>query len=331
MTPSTPPAALDKALAARILQAVDARFDAQLAFTRILCGFRRCAGRSTRRRTFCTKRCASAVFDGPLEDRREGHRIASRVWPGDGVIRECLQCGRRLSSRSTDWPFAHPERTHRRGAHRAGRDLEPLALGTGHRGRMDAWPRRGGYEAGLAANLYAYDAVRAAGLLPGAPISIGCGRGMHRQWRAGGAAARLSGRCRDHSRARREHAGARQCGRALVQGARPGAPTHTREMANGFNAIDAAYAAIEALRASKPGGTNSVIAIVISNTWSIPSTSISARSKAGTGRRRCRPGANSTCARPSIPASRPTRPARKSMIACETRRLIPGSAAGRRK
>ena len=32
---------------------------------------------------------------------------------------------------------------HRRGAHRAGRDLEPLALGTGHRGRMDAWPRRG--------------------------------------------------------------------------------------------------------------------------------------------------------------------------------------------
>ena len=36
MTPSTPPAALDKALAARILQAVDARFDAQLAFTQDL-------------------------------------------------------------------------------------------------------------------------------------------------------------------------------------------------------------------------------------------------------------------------------------------------------
>ena len=38
MTPH-PPAALDKALAARILQAVDARFDAQLAFTQDLVRF----------------------------------------------------------------------------------------------------------------------------------------------------------------------------------------------------------------------------------------------------------------------------------------------------
>ena len=97
---------------------------------------------------------------------------------------------------------------------------------------------------------------------------------------ARGAAARLSGRCRDHSRARREHAGARHVG-VLWFKVRPG-PTHTRAkwpMASTRSMPPTPRS--RRCGASKPGGTNSVIAIVISNTWSIPSTSISARSKAG--------------------------------------------------
>ena len=105
-------------------------------------------------------------------------------------------------------------------------------------------------KAGLVANLFAYDAVRAAGLLPEAPIYFQSV--VEEECTGNGAlAALLRGYEADaviipepeENMLVRANTGVLWFRVRIL-----GKPSHTREMQSGFNAIDAAYAAIQALR-----------------------------------------------------------------------------------
>jgi acetylornithine deacetylase len=251
MTSSTPPAALDKALAARILQAVDARFDAQLAFTQDLVRFPSLRGQehtaqdflyeAMRQRGFSMDRWKIDVKDieshpgfGPVTVSYENaFNVVGAYRPGQQIGRSLILNGH------IDVVPTGPVETWSRSP------WEPAIV--------DGWMHGRGaadMKAGLAANLYAYDAVRAAGLLPGAPIYFQSV--VEEECTGNGAlAALLRGYQADaviipepeENMLVRANVGVLWF-KVRVQGH----PTHTREMANGFNAIDAAYAAIEALR-----------------------------------------------------------------------------------
>lgn len=105
-------------------------------------------------------------------------------------------------------------------------------------------------KAGLVANLFAYDAVRAAGFLPEAPIYFQSV--VEEECTGNGAlAALLRGYEADaviipepeENMLVRANTGVLWFRVRIL-----GKPSHTREMTSGFNAIDAAYAAIQALR-----------------------------------------------------------------------------------
>ena len=90
-----------------------------------------------------------------------------------------------------------------------------------------------------------------------------------------------------------------------------GRPVHVREMGAGANAIDATYRVIGALRALEARWNAEKAAHpALRRPSPTPSTSMSAGSRAATGPPRCRPGAGSTAASPSIRASRPEEAAR---------------------
>ena len=332
MTQTPTPPALSEEQTRRILQAVDAHFDAQLAFTQDLVRFPSLREQEHTAQDFLYEAMRARGF---AMDRWKIDVKDIESHPGFGPV-------------TVSYENAFNVVGTYRPAQQQGRSL----ILNGHidvvpTGPVDMWTRspwdpaiidgwmygRGAADmkAGLAANLYAYDAVRAAGYEPAAPIYFQSV--VEEECTGNGALAALLRGYRadaviipepEENMLVRANVGVLWF-KVRVQGH----PTHTREMANGFNAIDAAYAAIEALRGIEAKWNAEHHCTATSNTSTIRSTSTSARSRAATGPRRCRPGASSTCARRSIPAPPRTRPARRSTPACATPSPNHGSAAPR--
>ena len=99
--------------------------------------------------------------------------------------------------------LADPERPYRRRARRAARDVGAQSVRARCQGRLDVWPRRGRHEGRHHPQPLCPARAPVAGLPAGGRRlpAVGGRGGMHRQRRAGLPAARLSRRCRAHSRA----------------------------------------------------------------------------------------------------------------------------------
>lgn len=251
MTQPTTPPALTEAQTRRILQAVDARFDAQLAFTQDLVRFPSLREQEHTAQDFLYEAMRERGF---AMDRWRIDVKDIESHPGFGPVTVSYENA--FNVVGTYRPDTQTGRSLILNGHI---DVVPT-------GPVDMWSRspwdpaiidgwmygRGAADmkAGLAANLYAYDAVRAAGYEPAAPIYFQSV--VEEECTGNGAlAALLRGYQADaviipepeENMLVRANVGVLWF-KVRVQGH----PTHTREMANGFNAIDAAYAAIEALR-----------------------------------------------------------------------------------
>lgn len=109
-----------------------------------------------------------------------------------------------------------------------------------------------------------------------------------------------------------------------------GDPTHPREMANGFNAIDAAYEVIEALRGleeewNAKKGEHEYFKISTTR-----STSTSVASVEATGHRACPPGVNCACGSRPTPARLPMTRGPRSRSALRTPRATRRTARSKR-
>lgn len=245
------PTALTPELTKRIMQSVDDHFDAQLAFTQDLVRFPSLRGQehtaqdflyeAMRKRGFAMDRWQINVDDikshpgfGPVTVSYEN------AFNVVGTYRPEAQTGRSLILNGhIDVVPTGPEKMWARSP------WDPAII--------DGWLYGRGaadMKAGLAANLFAFDALKAIGCEPAAPIYFQSV--VEEECTGNGAlAALLRGYQADaviipepeENMLVRANVGVLWF-KVRVQGH----PTHTREMSNGFNAIDAAYATIEALR-----------------------------------------------------------------------------------
>ena len=177
----------------------------------------------------------------------------------------------------------------------------------------------GDMKAGLVANLFAFDAIREAGFNLTGRIHLQSvvEEGMHRKRIPG--RFLLRGYTADAviiSEPEEDALVRANVGVLWFTVRVTGNPTHPREMANGFNAIDAAFDVMQALRVLEQTWNDCKADHPFSRTSTTPSTSTSGRSAAATGPRACLPGANSRSAWPPTPERTPMMPGPRSKSAC---------------
>lgn len=243
---------LDPKLAKRIMQSVDDHFDAQLAFTQDLVRFPSLRGQEHTAQDFLYDAMQKR---GLTMDRWKINVDDIKSHPGFGPVdvsyenafnvvgsyRPEVQTGRSLILNGhIDVVPTGPEKMWSRSP------WEPAIIDGWLYGRGSA-----DMKAGLVANLFAFDALKAIGYTPAAPIYFQSV--VEEECTGNGAlAALLRGYQADaviipepeENMLVRANVGVLWF-KVRVQGH----PTHTREMGNGFNAIDAAYTTIAALRA----------------------------------------------------------------------------------
>jgi len=243
--------ALPPEIARAIVERVDANFDAQLRFTQDLV---RCA----------SLRGAEQAGQDLMHEAMRSRGFAMDRWRIDvGAIKDHPGYG------PVDVSYDNADNVV--GTYRPARRLGRSLILNGHidvvpTGPQAMWSRspwdpeivdgwmygRGSADmkAGLAANLFAYDAVRAAGFAPAAPIHFQSV--VEEECTGNGAlAALLRGYTADAviiPEPEENMLVRANVGVLWFKVRIDGRPAHTREMASGFNAIDAAYRVIAALR-----------------------------------------------------------------------------------
>lgn len=243
--------ALPPETARAIVEQVDANFDAQLRFTQDLvrCASLRGAERSgqdmmyqaMRQRGFAMDRWRVDVNE--IKDHPGYGPVDVPYDNADNVVgsyRPASQLGRSLILNGhIDVVPTGPEAMWSRSP------WDPQILDGWMYGRGSA-----DMKAGLAANLFAYDAVRTAGFAPAAPIHFQSV--VEEECTGNGAlAALLRGYTADAviiPEPEENMLVRANVGVLWFKVRVDGRPAHTREMASGFNAIDASYRVIEALR-----------------------------------------------------------------------------------
>lgn len=245
------PLNLDPELTKRIMQSVDDHFDAQLKFTQDLIRFPSLRGQEHTAQDFLytAMQQRGLTMDRwkiNVEDIKSHPGFAPVTVSYDnafnvvGTYRPETQTGRSLILNGhIDVVPTGPEEMWTRSP------WDPAIIDGWLYGRGSA-----DMKAGLVANLFAFDALTTIGLMPNAPIYFQSV--VEEECTGNGAlAALLRGYQADaviipepeENMLVRANVGVLWF-KVRVQGF----PTHTREMGNGFNAIDAAYATIEALR-----------------------------------------------------------------------------------
>ncbi|WP_427306042.1 ArgE/DapE family deacylase [Cupriavidus sp. H39] len=251
MTNTTQSTPLTAAQVQRIMKSVDDHFDAQLKFTQDLIRYPSLRGQehtaqdflyeAMRKRGFSMDRwrideadiCSHPGFGPVTVSYENAFNVVGTYRPGEQKGRSLILNGH------IDVVPTGPEKMWSRSP------WDPAIVEGWLYGRGAA-----DMKAGLVANLFAYDALRAIGYAPAAPIYFQSV--VEEECTGNGAlAALLRGYKADaviipepeENMLVRANVGVLWF-KVRVQGH----PTHTREMANGFNAIDAAYATIEALR-----------------------------------------------------------------------------------